>query len=86
MTNQTTFQAEDVFSIVGRGTIVVGKLIEGVARKGMKGVINGKQSEILAIEAQNQSLESITTGMSAGLLLSNIEKDDIQKGNTYRFQ
>ncbi len=86
MTSQAMFQAEDVFSIAGRGTVVAGKLIRGVARKGMKSVINGKQSEILAIEAQNQSLEFITTGMPAGLLLSNIEKNDIQRGNTYYFQ
>jgi len=86
MTNQATFQAEDVFSISGRGTIVVGKLTEGIAKKGMRGIVNEKQSEILEIEAQHQSLESLTAGMSAGLLLSNIEKSDIQKGNEYRFQ
>ena len=28
----------------------------------MRGVINGKQSEITSIEAENKSLESITTG------------------------
>jgi len=86
MINQATFQAEDVFSISGRGTIVVGKLTEGIAKKGMRGIVNGKQSEILEIEAQHQSLESLTTGIPAGLLLSNIEKSDIQKGNEYRFQ
>lgn len=86
MIDQTAFQVEDAFSITGRGTVVTGKLIKGIARKGMKSVINGKQSEILAIEAQNQSFESIATGMSAGLLLSNIEKDDIQRGNSYYFQ
>lgn len=86
MISQATFQVEDIFSIQGRGIVVVGKLTNGIAKKGMKSVINGKQSEITSIEAENKSLESITTGMPAGLLLSNINKDDIQKGNTYSFQ
>lgn len=86
MISQTTFQVEDVFSIEGRGIVVVGKLIDGIARKGMKAVINGKQSEITSIEAENKSLESITIGMPAGLLLSNINKDDVQKGSAYHFQ
>ncbi len=86
MLDKTIFQVEDVFSIEGRGTIAVGKLIGGTARKGMKSIINGKQSEILAIESQNKMLESLTVGIPAGLLLSNIKKDDISKRSTYSFQ
>lgn len=86
MESRTIFQVEDVFYIDGRGTVAVGKLIEGTARKGMKSIVNGKQSEILTIESQNKNLESLTTGVPAGFLLSNIKKDDIQKGNTYYFQ
>ena len=70
MRNQATFQSEDIFSIMGIGTVVTGKLTEGFLRKGMKTTINGKQSEVLAIEAQNKSLESLATGAIAGLLLS----------------
>lgn len=86
MRNQATFHSEDVFSIMGRGTVVAGKLTDGLLRKGMKTVINEKQSEILAIEAQNKSLESLTTGSVAGLLLSNVDKNDIQIGNSYSFE
>ncbi|GEM_PF-6030883 len=86
MLERVIFQVEDVFSIEGRGIVVVGKLIDGVAKKGMKTTINGKQSEILTIESQNKNIESLTTGIPAGLLLSNIKKDDVQKGNTYHFQ
>ncbi len=86
MIDEAIFQVEDVFSISGRGIVVAGQLIQGVVRKGMKGIINGKQTEILAIESRNTSLESLTVGMPAGLLLSNIEKDDIEKGHTYHFQ
>jgi len=86
MLERVIFQVEDVFSIEGRGIVVVGKLIDGVAKKGMKTTINGKQSEILTIESQNKNIESLTTGIPAGLLLSNIKKDDVQKGSTYHFQ
>ncbi len=85
MEDRIVFQTEDVFSIEGKGTFVAGKLIDGVIKKGMKTVINGKQSEVLAIESQNKLLESLTTGVPAGLLLSNIKKDDVQKGDTYHF-
>jgi len=86
MLERVIFQVEDVFSIEGRGIVVVGKLIDGVAKKGMKTTINGKQSEILTIESQNKNIESLTTGIPAGLFLSNIKKDDVQKGSTYHFQ
>ena len=71
---------------MGRGTVVTGKLTDGLLRKGMKTSINGKQSEVLAIEAQNKSLETLTTGSVAGLLLSNVDKNDIQRGNSYFFE
>lgn len=86
MTDQVIFQVEDVFSIVGRGTVIAGKLIDGIAKKGMKATINGKQSEILTIESQNKNIESLMTGMPAGLLMSNIKKSDVQKGSAYHFQ
>ena len=86
MLNQVSFQVEDIFSIMGRGIVVTGQLSSGFIKKGMKTVINGKQSEILSIESKNQSLESLNAGTPAGLLLSNIKKDDIVKGNILSFQ
>ena len=86
MRNQAAFQVEDVFSIAGRGIVITGKLTNGFLTKGMKAIINGKQSEILSIESHNQLLESLTTGTPAGLLLSNIEKNDIQKDGNYFFE
>ena len=85
MTSKNIFKVEDIFSIMGVGIIVVGKLNSGFLKKGMKTTINGKLSEILKIESQNQSVESLTTGIPAGLCLNNISKDDIQKGNEYLF-
>ena len=86
MRNQATFLTEDVFSIVGAGTVVTGKLTDGLLWRGMKSVINGKQSEVLKIESQNKSIESLTTGISAGLILSNVDKGDIKNGTSYFFE
>lgn len=82
----SSFQVSDIFSILGRGSVVTGKLLSGIAKKGMKCQINGKQSEILAIEVPKNSLETLTPGIEAGLLLSNIEKNDTQKGAIINFQ
>lgn len=87
MTNIATFQAEDVFVIPGRGTVVVGKLIKGTIQKGMRTNINGKESELFSIESQNKSLESLSTiGVIAGLLLNNINRNDVKKGDSYFFE
>ena len=86
MADQAIFEVEDVFVIEGRGAVAIGRLIGGIIKKGMKSNINEKQSEILGIEVEGNQMESLTAGMSAGLLLTNIEKGDIQKGDKYYFQ
>ncbi len=83
MKYNATFQVEDVFSIQGRGTVVVGKLTDGLLRKGMKATVNGKQTEVMEIEINNQSIDSLAVGTPAGVLLSNLEKTDITKGNIF---
>jgi len=86
MNDRVLFQVEDVFFIEGVGTIAAGKLITGIAKIGMKSIINGKQSEILRIESHHKSVEYLKAGVPGGLFLSNIKKNDIQKGKEYHFQ
>jgi len=86
MEDRAVFQAEESFPVGEMGIVAIGQLISGTAKKGMKSIINGKQSEILKIESRNTLLESLTVGVPAGLLLSNIENSDITKGSTYNFQ
>jgi len=82
--SKTTFQIEDVFSIVGRGTVVVGTLKGGTIRKGMKTNINGKEAEVLSIEQFNKTVDTLwEPGSKAGLLLSNVDKKDISGGEVY---
>ena len=86
MLSRNILKVDDVFHIDGVGTIVSGILSSGSLSKGMKTIINGKSSEIIRIEARNQTLELLTAGLSAGLVLSNVSKQDIQKGSEYLFQ
>ncbi len=84
--NINVFISEDIFEIMGAGTILVGRLKSGNLRKGMQSNINGKTSEILKIETGGKSIDVLTAGVSAGLILSNIGKGDIQKGIEYIFE
>jgi len=84
--DRTLFQITDVFAIEGLGTIASGKVTDGVLRKGMKAIINGKESQINSVEASQQTLESAPIGASCAIRLSNIKKQDIQIGATYSFQ
>lgn len=52
----------------------------------IKIIFSGKQSEILSIESNNQSMESLNSVVLAGLLLKNIVKGDNGKVNTPNFQ
>lgn len=83
MKYNATFQVEDIFSIQGRGTVIIGKLTDGLLRKGMKAVVNGKQTEVTEIEINNQSVDTLSVGNPAGVLLKDLEKSDIQKGDIY---
>lgn len=79
------FKVQDVFFIEGVGTIASGQLIDGVAEKGMKAIINGKESAIISIEAHNKSLDQLTTGVQGAMILSNVKKSDLQIGANYTF-
>jgi elongation factor Tu len=76
---------EDVFSISGRGTVVTGRIEQGLIEV-------GKEIEIIGIK--NQSLKTTVTGVemfhkilnkgeagdNVGLLLRGIKRDDIERG------
>ncbi len=82
MKYDATFSVEDVFSIKGLGgTGVAGKVTDGFLKKGMKAIVNGKQTEVIGLEIFNQSVDSLTVGTRGGVLLRDLEKSDIPKGN-----
>ena len=85
MTDKTIFRVEDIFSIMGVGTILTGKLTSGVLKKGMKTNINGKMSEVNKIEFDHKSSDTLLPNVPAGISMSNIDKSDVQAGSEYLF-
>jgi elongation factor Tu len=76
-------EIEDVFSITGRGTIVVGNIKKGELRLqdsvSFTDHTQGKYT-VTGIESFRKQLEQAGEGMNVGVLLSGIGKNDIKKG------
>lgn len=75
---------EDVFSIKGRGTVVTGKIEQGVIKVGdeieILGIRETKKTTITGIEMFHKLLDQGQAGDNAGLLLRGIERDDVERG------
>ena len=73
---------EDVFSISGRGTVVTGRVFSGTITVGEVVIINGTiNSKVLGIEMFRKSLDYAQAGDDCGLLLENISREEIHKGD-----
>ena len=75
---------EDVFSIKGRGTVVTGKIEQGVVKVGetieIVGVRDTKTTTVTGVEMFHKQLDQGQAGDNAGLLLRGIERDDVERG------
>ena len=75
---------ESVHKIEGRGTVVTGRIEQGVVTPGMKVEILGlgemRETVCTSIEAFNKQLERGSAGESVGMLLRGIKSDDVQRG------
>ena len=75
---------EGVHTIVGRGTVVTGKIEQGVIATGQPVEILGLgdvlDSVCTAIEAFHQPLDKAEAGQNVGLLLRGIKSDQVQRG------
>jgi len=76
---------EDVFSIKGRGTVATGRIERGVVKMNDELEILGlgaepKKTVITGVEMFHKSFDKAEAGMSVGLLLRGIEKDQIERG------
>ena len=76
---------EDIFSIKGRGTVVTGQVESGTLKIGDEVIIQGKSGEkkttVTGIEMFRKMLDSAKAGDNVGILLRNISKDELQKGD-----
>ncbi|KAI9803188.1 MAG: translation elongation factor Tu [Sarcosagium campestre] len=78
---------EDVFSIPGRGTVVSGRVEQGVLKRDTEVEIVGKtgdgppmKTKVTDIETFNKSCDESRAGDSSGLLLRGIKREDIRRG------
>eukprot|EP00271_Cylindrocystis_brebissonii_P014541 TRINITY_DN35900_c0_g1_i1.p1 TRINITY_DN35900_c0_g1~~TRINITY_DN35900_c0_g1_i1.p1 ORF type:complete len:456 (+),score=94.66 TRINITY_DN35900_c0_g1_i1:188-1555(+) len=77
---------EDVFSIQGRGTVVTGRVEQGIVRVGDEVEIvgirpgPGTKTTITGVEMFKKSLEQGQAGDNVGLLMRGIKREDVQRG------
>jgi elongation factor Tu len=75
---------EDVFSIKGRGTVVTGKIEQGVVKVGdtieIVGLHDTQTTTITGVEMFHKLLDQGQAGDNAGLLLRGIERDQVERG------
>jgi len=75
---------EDVFSISGRGTVVTGRVEQGVVKTGDEieiiGIRDTKKSVCTGVEMFRKLLDSGEAGDNIGALLRGIERTDVERG------
>ncbi len=75
---------EDIFSIEGRGTVVTGKIEQGVIKVGEEveivGIRDTRKTTVTGIEMFNKQLQEGQAGDNAGILLRGIKKEEVTRG------
>ncbi|HYY44769.1 MAG TPA: elongation factor Tu [Actinomycetota bacterium] len=75
---------EDVFTITGRGTVVTGRVEQGVLKLGEEveivGIKETQKTVVTGIEMFRKMLDEAQAGDNAGILLRGIKKEDVQRG------
>ena len=75
---------EDIFSIQGRGTVVTGRIEQGICKVGEEMEIVGfrdtRKTVVTGVEMFKKLLDRAKRATTSGLLLRGIEKDDVERG------
>ena len=75
---------EDVFSITGRGTVVTGRIEQGIVNVNdeveIVGIRETTKSVCTGVEMFRKLLDEGRAGDNVGLLLRGIDKDDVERG------
>jgi elongation factor Tu len=75
---------EDVFSIEGRGTVVTGRIEQGVVKVGEKieiiGLRDTQETTVTGVEMFRKTLDQGVAGDNVGVLLRGTKKDDVERG------
>ncbi len=77
---------EDVFSVSGRGVVVVGKVSAGTLCVGERVMLHHKDGTVHSVRVKGLELfrkttHKITAGNNAGILLADISKGDVSAGD-----
>jgi elongation factor Tu len=75
---------EDVFSITGRGTVVTGRVEQGVLKKmeevEIVGIKDTTKTTATDLEMFRKLLDEVTAGDNVGILLRGIDKENVERG------
>ena len=75
---------EDVFSITGRGTVVTGRVEQGVLKKmeevEIVGIKDTRKTVATDLEMFRKLLDEVQAGDNVGVLLRGIDKDEVERG------
>lgn len=87
MSTDPTFRmiVQDVISIKGRGSVVIGQIESGTINVGDKIQIQGKSSAktamVSGVEVQRKVTTHAKSGDNVGILLKEIGNEDVQQGD-----
>ena len=75
---------EDIFSIQGRGTVVTGRIEQGICKVGEEMEIVGfrdtRKTVVTGVEMFKKLLDEGRAGDNVGLLLRGVEKEEVERG------
>lgn len=75
---------EDVFSIAGRGTVVTGRIEQGVVKVGdtveVVGLRPTQETTVTGVEMFRKELEQGQAGDNVGLLVRGLKREDVERG------
>ena len=75
---------EDVFSIEGRGTVVTGRVEQGIIKQGEEveivGIEDTRKTTCTGVEMFQKILDRGEAGDNVGCLLRGVKKDEVQRG------
>jgi translation elongation factor EF-Tu-like GTPase len=77
---------EDIFTITGIGTVVVGRVVEGIIKVGDEIIVGNKVAKVAAIEKSHKMLNYATANEPIGIHLKDVSKNDVKPGTKYTFR
>ena len=75
------FVVEDVFSVMGLGIVLTGKVISGTISLNDKVDLGGKQYKVIELRSFKKLLDSATKGDQIGIRLEGLSKKDVKRGD-----